>query len=214
MRERHPTTGSTFMIFGSVIRYFLLIFSFACMPVSSAQADELESLMQQMTTVKHRLVQYKEEKHMDLLEIPLSSEGTLEYTAPDKLVRSVFKPSPVSYIIDNKQVSIVKGDKSRTRELDELPMVRIFVESFRAVLAGDLSSLQQHYVTEFSGSREKWEIVLRPKDKKLATFVDKLRLSGVGDMIQLYIIEDSNGDLTRMRLFPDLAEDGEAEAVE
>ena len=191
---------------------FLLIFLFSCVPVQAAQADELESLMQAMAAVKHRIVRYQEEKQMELLEAPLSSEGTLEYIAPDKLVRSVFKPSRIRYIIDNKMVTIEKGDKSRTRNLDELPVVRVFVESFRATLAGDLTSLQKHYDIEFSGTVGQWEIILRPKDKQLTDYVESLQLAGIGDRILLYMVEDSNGDLTRMRLFSDEA--GEAEVGE
>jgi hypothetical protein len=181
----------------------------SCFPVHATQADELERLMQAMATIKHRTVCYQEEKRMDLLETPLSSEGMLEYIAPDILVRSVHKPSQVRYTIDSKLVNIEKGDKLQTRNLDDLPIVRIFVESFRAVLAGDLTSLLKHYDTVFNGDLGQWEIILYPKNKNLAGYVDKLHLSGTGDMIQMYIIEDSNGDLTRMRLFP--SETGDAE---
>jgi hypothetical protein len=191
---------------------FLLIFLFSCVPVQAAQADELESLMQAMAAVKHRIVQYKEEKQMELLDAPLFSEGTLEYLAPDKLVRTVLKPSRVRYTIDSKQVTIKKGDKSRTRNLDQLPLLRTFAESFRAILAGDLNSLQKYYEIDFRGNQDQWEISLRPKDKKLVAYVNRLQVSGAGDRVLLYIIEDSNGDLTRMRLFSDEA--GEAEVGE
>lgn len=189
------------MISGCVTNHLLLILLFFCISLQPAYADELEHLMQAMSEVKHRIVRYREVKQMDLLEALLTSEGTLEYIAPDKLIRSVQKPAQVRYIIDSRQVSIEKGDKLQTRDLDEVPMVRIFIESFRAVLAGDLPSLEQHYAIVFNGDRYKWEIVLRPKDKKLSSYVDRLQLSGTGDTIELYIIEDSNGDLTRMQLF-------------
>lgn len=190
------------MISGSAIKHFLQIVLFFCFSVLAAQADELGNLMQDMAAVKHRVVQYKEEKLIDLLEAPISSEGTLEYIAPDKLVRNVHKPFRVRYIIGNKQITIEKVNKSQTRDLDEVPMVRTFIESFRAVLAGDLIILQKHYVVEFNGDRKRWEIILRPKNKKLSGYVNKIHLSGAGDMLLLYIVEDSNGDLTRMQLFP------------
>jgi len=189
--------------------YSLLIISFFLLPVQVAHADELELLMQDMTAVKHRTVQYKEEKQMELLDAPLYSEGTLEYLAPDKLIRTVLKPSRVRYTIDSKQVIIEKADKSRTRNLDQLPLVKTFVESFRAILAGDLISLQKYYEIDFSGNRDQWEISLQPKDKKLAAYVDRLKVSGAGDKIMLYIVEDSNGDLTRMQLFSEQASEGE-----
>jgi hypothetical protein len=192
--------------------FTLLIISFVFLPANIAHADELEQLMQEMAAVKHRIVQYKEEKQMDLLDAPLYSEGTLEYQAPDKLVRTVLKPSRVRYTIDSKQVIIEKADKRRTRNLDQLPLVRIFVESFRAVLAGDLSSLKKYYEIGFSGNQHLWEISLQPKDKKLAAYVDRLKVSGAGDVIQEYLVEDSNGDLTRMQLFSEQA--GEAEITE
>ena len=189
--------------------YSLLIISFFLLPVQVAHADELERLMQDMALVKHRTVQYKEEKQMELLDAPLYSEGTLEYLAPDKLVRTVIKPSQIRYIIDRKQVTIEKADKSRTRNLDQLPLVKSFVESFRAILAGDLISLQKYFEIAFSGNRDQWAISLQPKDKKLAAYVDRLRVSGAGDKIMLYVVEDSNGDLTRMQLFSKHADEAE-----
>lgn len=198
------------MISGSVIRSVLLIvFIYAGSPVQIAIADELENLMQAMAAVKHRVVRYQEEKQMELLEVPLSSTGTLEYIAPDKLVRSIHSPSQVRYIIDNKTVTIEKGKNSRSRNLDDLPLVRAFVESFRAIMAGDLMSLQAHYEIGFSGDLNQWKITLQPKDKNLAFYIAQLQLSGVGDSIRLYIVEDSNGDSTRMMLYP-----GESQVVE
>ena len=77
---------------------------------------------------------------MELLHAPLYSEGTLEYRAPDTLVRTVLKPSRVRYTIDSKLVIIEKADKRRTQNLDQLPLVKTFVASFRAILAGVGSS--------------------------------------------------------------------------
>lgn len=212
MPERPPITGSIFMTSGSAIKYLLLVVMFASLPVQSAWSDELEHLMQDMAAIKHRIVQYKEEKQMELLDAPLYSEGTLEYLAPDKLVRTVLKPSRVRYTIDSKQVIIEKANKRRIQNLDQLPLVKTFVESFRAILAGDLISLQKYYEIVFSGNRDQWEISLQPKDKKLAAYVDRLRVSGAGDKILLYVVEDNNGDLTRMQLFSEHA--GEAEVAE
>jgi len=187
----------------------LLILSSVFLPAQNARSDELENLMQDMRAVKHRIVQYKEEKQMELLDIPFYSEGTLEYRAPDKLIRTVLKPSLVRYTVDSQQLIIEKAGKSRTRNLNQLPLVQIFVESFRAILAGDLSSLEKHYQVNFDGNRNQWEIRLRPKDKKLFAYVNSVKLSGTGEEIQLYVVEDSNGDLTRMRLYPEQAAKGE-----
>jgi len=189
------------MISGSAIKYFLLTVMFVCLPAQSALTNELVSLMQTMAAVRHRIVQFEEMKQMEMLDSPLQSEGTLEYLAPDKLIRTVIKPSRVRYTIDSKQVIIEKAGRSSTRNLDQLPLLRVFVESFRAILAGDLSSLKKYYEIAFSGNRDQWKISLRPKDKKLAAYVSRFQFSGTGDMILQYIIEDSNGDLTQMRLF-------------
>ncbi|NOY15803.1 MAG: hypothetical protein GXP23_02505 [Gammaproteobacteria bacterium] len=186
------------MTSGSVIKYFLLAGLFVYLP---AQADELENLMRSMAAVKNRVVVYKEEKQMEVLEDSLYSEGRLEFIVPNKLIRCVIKPVKICYTIDSRQLTIEKAGKIQTRSLDNFPLVRVFVESFRAVLAGDLATLKKHYSIIFTGDLVAWEITLRPKDKKLTTYVKKIELSGVGDDIQSYIVEDSNGDLTRMQLY-------------
>lgn len=190
------------MISGSVIRSFVLVLIFACFVVPTARAAEVEKLMAAMAAVKHRVVSYKEEKQMEMLEESLHSEGRLEYIAPDKLIRSVMKPVEMRYIINSRQLIIDKGGKLQVRSLENLPLVRVFVESFRSVLAGDLDTLNKYYSITFSGDPPAWKLILQPKDKKLAVYVKKLELSGTGDDIQLYVVEDSNGDLTRMQLYP------------
>lgn len=190
------------MISGSVIRSFVLVLVFACFVVPTARAAEIEKLMASMAVVKHRIVSYKEEKQMEMLEESLHSDGRLEYIAPDKLIRSVMKPVEIRYVIDSRQLTIEKGGKLQVRSLENLPLVRVFVESLRSVLAGDLDTLNKHYSIAFSGYPLAWKLILQPKDKKLAAYIKKLELSGTGDDIQLYIVEDNNGDLTRMQLYP------------
>ncbi len=208
MQKRLPLTGSIFMTSGKGIKsclFSLLLFIYIPGYALAGEFENLEGLMKGMASVRQSMVQYREEKQMALLDEPLLSEGTLEYQAPDILIRTVDKPA-ARYVIDTDRVIIEKSGKTQIRNINQLPLLKGFFESFRAILAGDQDSLQNFYNVTFSNTGEQWRIHLLPKDKKLARYVKSIDVSGRGNSILLYRVEDSNGDLTSMQLFPTVPE--------
>ena len=184
-------------ILQSLICCLLLIIS----PVFGA--DALQEVMHALSKVERSEVNYHEEKHIDLLDFPLEQTGHLIYIAPDQFSRSLDSPGGERFLVHGDQVTLEKKNRKKTRDLNSLPMVKAFIASFGATLAGDLPRLQQYYKVSFSGGKSNWQLRLQPKDSKLSSYVTEIILSGNFDKISSVETYKTNGDWERMILLHD-----------
>jgi hypothetical protein len=116
-----------------------------------------------------------------LLKAPLRIAG--EYRRPDAgtLVREVRTPYAETTIIRAGEVSIARAGKSpRTFPLSRAPELAGLQASFGALLSGDRKQLEQHYALASEGIRERWTLVLTPKDAAMAAKVRAIALYGRG----------------------------------
>jgi hypothetical protein len=188
------TTGLT--------RVFILLFTGAFLPLQVG-ADALLEVMQSLSEVKRAEVDYQEEKHLAMLDVPLMQSGHLSYVAPQRFIRTLDKPVGGRFTIDGETVILEQGGSNKQQSLEELPLVKAFVASFGATLAGDLPRLQQHYQIKFDGNSRSWKLYLQPKDRQLASFISEIRLWGRHDKVDGMEIDEANGDWSRMILLHD-----------
>jgi hypothetical protein len=116
-----------------------------------------------------------------LLKAPLRIAG--EYRRPDAgtLVREVRTPYAETTTIRAGEVSIARAGKSpRTFPLSRAPELAGLQASFGALLSGDRKQLERHYALASEGSRERWALVLTPKDAAMAAKVRAIALYGRG----------------------------------
>lgn len=161
-------------------------------------ADALQEVMQALSKVERSDARYQEEKHLAMLDIPLKQTGNLNYIAPDQLIRSVDGPNGIRFVVSGDQVTLEKKDGKEVYDLNNLPMVKAFIASFGATLAGDLPRLQQYYEVSFSGRKNRWKLKLQPRDTKLTSYVTKILLWGEDDKISGMEIYETNNDWSRM----------------
>ncbi len=182
---------------GSMLIGFLMLFS----PLLAA--DALRDLMQALAMVEHSEVGYQEEKHLAILDLPLLQSGRLNYVAPDQFVRTLDGPAGERFLVHGDQVSLEKKRGRETYDLNSLPMVKAFVASFGATLAGDLPRLKRYYEVRFSGEQSRWQLDLHPRDSQLASYIEQIKLWGHRDKIIGVEIHETNGDWSRMILLHD-----------
>ena len=140
---------------------------------------------------------FTEKKEMDLLAKPLTSSGTLHYSAPDKLVRRTDPPKESTVLIDGDTLSFAEGgEKQDSINLNEQPVVRQFVDGFRHVLAGDLAALQKDYTLDFQTSGEGWTLTLTPTGKDARQLVEEVVVKGEGTALNTLIVKETIGDVT------------------
>lgn len=121
-----------------------------------------------------------------LLKAPLRIAGEYRRPDADTLVREVHVPyAETTTIVSDRAgagtVRIVRAGKPpRTFPLARAPELAGLQASFGALLAGDRKRLEQHYALASDGSRQRWRLLLTPRDAALAAKVRTIALYGRG----------------------------------
>lgn len=146
---------------------------------SSRGLEELERRLVRTPPVSTDFVEYR---FSHLLKKPLRSNGTLEYRADGVLVRNVVAPNREATEVDGEQVRITRAGKpTRTLSLQRAPQLRVLLGSFRALLEGRLTPLQQDFTVTLAEHEANWTLTLAPKDSSLARHLAHIEVHGSGD---------------------------------
>jgi len=157
-------------------------------------------LATRLSQVSERRAGFVETHHSGLLTKPVETKGELIFTAPSKLEKIVSAPFEERYLVDGDTLTVERRAKGikKTVPLDEYPSLRAFVEAFRAVLAGDLKTLQRFYDVRLDGVQSGWVLTLAPRDPAMRERITSITLSGSDAAITSFDIRQSNGDGSRM----------------
>lgn len=185
-------------------RYSLLL-SFLLLLVSAhATAKEWNrtELMALLATTKGSEQHYTETKQLAFLETSVTSQGKLIFSPPDRLVKLVDPPGSSRYEITGGTMTISRpGEAEQIVSIDAHPLLRLFIDTLRAVLMGDLKLLEHHYAIVLTGSRDAWQLQLSPQDSQLAASVESLTITGHDKHIDQMITQEQGGDQTTLTLY-------------
>ncbi len=146
---------------------------------SSRGLEELELRLARTPPVSTNFVEYR---FSHLLKKPLRSSGTLEYRADGVMVRNVVAPAREVTEVDGEQVRITRAGKpARTLSLQRAPQLRVLLGSFRALLEGRLTPLQQDFVVTLDEHESNWTLSLEPRDPGLARHLARIDVHGIDD---------------------------------
>ena len=177
------------------------VFLFLLVIVLPAQAQNL-TLSQLMTLLSGQSsfdVRFKEEKIDAYLEIPIYLTGRVSFSPPDYLKKIIETPSRQWFELNGDTVTISIGGKElRVFSAQEHPEIIAFFESFRSVLTGDIVSLKKFYTIKFSGDINKWELELKPHNKKLSYRLNSMIFSGHQSQLLQVTTLMQNGDSSMM----------------
>jgi hypothetical protein len=165
-----------------------------------AQEGDLGELMRQMAARRHGQVSFVEQHFLKLLKRPVESFGELTYDAPDRLEKRTIEPKPETLALVGDTLTIQRGGHTRTLDLKAYPSIAPFVESIRATLAGDLSSLERLFNVDYAGTMARWSLALTPRDAQVAKMVVQVRIEGTGDTLTRVEILETDGDRSLMTL--------------
>lgn len=198
------TTGNSLPLRGALVA---LLVAGAAVPAAIAQTESkpqwgLAQLMQELRQVKTARGRFVERRYLAILNAPLESAGTLAYTAPGRLEKHMLSPRQESLILDGDTLLVENRETGQRREvsLQEQPVVRAFVESVRATLAGDLQTLSRFYEVSLEGDASRWRLRLRPTEARMREVASEIRLSGNGTWVRLIEILDAGGDRSVMTI--------------
>lgn len=176
----------------------LALFAFVLCTASPAvaQPPTLDSLLREFSALPGLEARFVEEKRIALLAVPLRSEGRI-YFSEHRLMRRVTSPEESSALIEDGQLTMRSGERVEQLSISSNPVLRGFVESFRAVLAGDREVLERFYQTELTANDEGWELLLTPRNADLRRFLRSIRMRGSGVTIRDMRMIEVSGDETR-----------------
>jgi hypothetical protein len=185
------------------MRPLLLLF---CLAVSfGGRAEEavpagagwgLPQLMQGLAEVKQSRGRFVEKKYLAVLDVPLTSSGTLSFDAPGHLEKHTLEPKDESLVLDAGVLTIENKARKQKHTLvvQQYPAVWAFVESIRSTLAGDQATLERFYKVQLKGDAAKWRMKLLPREKQAGSMVKEIVVSGRGNRVNSIEMLEVNGD--------------------
>lgn len=171
-------------------------------PPGPAASATLDQLMQLLARRQHGEADFTEVRYLSVLSEPLRSRGLLIYRAPDYLEQRILQPRAETVLLDHGVLTLRRGKRERSVSLAQQPQIAPLVDSMRALLAGERATLEQHFTLQLTGSLERWQLRLEPREEALRTGVREIDISGEGDQVRLVQLQARNGDHTLMQIQP------------
>ncbi|MGO9947304.1 MAG: LolA-related protein [Steroidobacteraceae bacterium] len=169
---------------------------------SVAGASDLDEVMGLLATRQHGRVEFVEQQFLHILDHPIESSGELRYDAPDRLEKRTLKPHAETLLLAGGVLTVERARGRRVLDLRAYPQIQPFVESIRATLAGDRSSLERLFHLDFAGSLARWTLTLVPLDSNVKRAVAHVRIDGMRDQLLKVEIRQPDGDRSLMTLRP------------
>jgi hypothetical protein len=145
-------------------------------------------------------VEFIEQQFLSVLDRPVESSGELRYDAPDHLEKRTLLPRPDSLVLAGGVLTVERRGHRHVLDMHRYPQIQPFVESIRATLAGDREALERVFRVEFTGSVERWDLILVPLDRQLAKVITQVEIDGSRDQLRRIEIRQADGDRSLMTL--------------
>lgn len=187
---------------GAVLRMALLALCLMAAGQVRAAGFDLPALMALLAQVRSGEAVFTEERRVMQIDRTLLSKGRLSFAAPDTFVRETLQPRQERVAVVGNQLTMTRGSRSQTTQLDSVPEAAVIVEAIRGTLTGNRASLERYFDTALQGSPEQWQLELVPRDPRLRGQVSQLRLTGRLGQVREVRIALADGDSSVMRIEP------------
>lgn len=185
---------------GALLRILFCLLSGMLVQPAWATDWTLDQLMQSLAKNRQGRASFVEKKTVAVLDRPVESSGELLYIAPSRLEKKTIKPKAESLILDGDTLTIERGNKKHTLQLQDYPEVAGLIDSIRGTLAGDRKALERFFKLDLSGDAKQWTLVLLPHDERVAQTVQMIRITGRRDDVRAIDILHTNGDRSSMTI--------------
>lgn len=167
-----------------------------------AWALDLATLTQLLAQKKSGEARFTEERFVSGFDGPLRSSGTLSFVAPDRFVRTTVEPRAESMTVDGNSLVLKRGSRTRQMTLDAIPEITALIEAVRGTLTGNAGTLEKHFRIQIGGSMAQWSLTLVPRDRRLATQVRELKITGTRSDMRVVELWLAGGDRSVMSIDP------------
>lgn len=154
----------------------------------------LDQLMDTLAQTRNAKAHFTEKKYIASLDKPVESSGELTYTAPDRLEKRTVKPKPELMLLEGDTLTLERGKKKYSMQLQDSPELASMIDSIRGTLAGDRKALERSYALGLRGTREQWSLLLVPMNPKSAQAIKHIKVSGgKGEISEIEVLQ-ADGD--------------------
>ncbi|MEE2703863.1 MAG: outer membrane lipoprotein carrier protein LolA [Myxococcota bacterium] len=163
-----------------------------------AELPDVESILAELARVPGLSARFREERRLSLLKRPLVTHGSLHFAPPDRLVRRVDAPTASVLLLSGNRLTIEDSRGRKTLDIETLPTLRVFADSFRLILAGKLAELREFYRIrrEPAAGQGAWRLRLEPRLPSLAKVISAIEVEGSGRTLREIRISEVAGDST------------------
>ena len=168
----------------------------------AVSAPALEQLLARFAGMSGLSAKFREEKRMALLAAPLVNEGMLYFAPKGKLARHITAPAPATVLIDEGSLRFADAGGTETMSLVQNPVLRLFVDSFVKIFAGDRVALERMYTMELvalpagADGLPRWSLRLRPRVAPMTQIIERLEIVGHDVALESMRVVEIGGDET------------------
>jgi outer membrane lipoprotein-sorting protein len=171
-------------------------------PLTASYAFDAQQLLAQLAQSTQRPPTFVHTHSLVPPARPIRSSGTLAFQAPARFEKATLEPKREVLVLDGDTLTVTREGRTITVDLRDHVQVLSFVEAIRGVLLGNAERLEQLYKIQVSGSEAAWNIVLTPRDLKLADLIKEIRMGGGGGQVLSVEYVETGGDRSVMQIEP------------
>lgn len=173
-------------------------------PTTATDRQALDKLVARLKVEEGGTIAFRETRHFQRFKAPVVLSGTLAYTAPDRLVRTVEAPRFERTEVSGERLSIRtrRDGPARTGRLADFPTLEGLIDVLRAVLGGNAPALHERFVAGLVRSSLGWTIRLLPRSASVQKRVTEILVTGQKETVRSLTLRLSDGDRIVIELAP------------
>ena len=167
-----------------------LTFSAASACAESVASDqELVRILSSLDVPRDEPRAYSEYRMTARLREPLKITGDIVFSSRGELIKRVIDPFQETITIGNNLVRVQRVNKTREFSIAKDQGLYDFFRSLRAMLEGDINTIDELYVVAIERDGDNWMLICKPKNKYLRRYVLEMNVSGTADEITEIFID-------------------------
>lgn len=187
---------------GALLRRTVLALAGLGVLTAAHAAYDIEQLMTDLAGQKGGRARFVEKRHMALLDKPVQASGEMVYSPPDRLEKRTLLPKAETMVLDKDTLSMERGQRKLTINLQSRPEALAFVDSIRSTLAGNRKSLEQNYALKLQGESAQWVLTLVPSEPAIAALLQRITVSGSKSQVRHIEYLQVDGDRSEISIEP------------
>lgn len=168
-------------------------------PIFAARCDSTASCLKAIEAAQRDTrsidADFRQVKHLTLLDEPLVSTGRFVFAKPDRVRLEIKQPEPATIVIRGADIRIPGLSEKDRQALSAGPMVAMFTQ-LGAVFSGSVDKLEESFEVEAKAEGDGVRLVLAPRSAEWRKAFQRMQVDFAGAelVVRDIQIDDSLGD--------------------